>query len=83
MLIHECTYVGFGRVSRSFPLNQSIAGFDPLRELSALTASPTNLRMVPLPLYMPDDYLRSIEPLIAIVLGCMRWKSAQAYEVRR
>ena len=55
----------------------------PLRELSALTASPTNLRMVPLPLYMPDDYLRSIEPLIAIVLGCMRWKSAQAYEVRR
>jgi len=32
---------------------------------------------------MPDDYLRSIEPLIAIVLGYMRWKSAQAYEVRR
>ena len=30
-----------------------------------------------------DDYLRSIEPLIAIVLGCMRWKSAQAHEVRR
>jgi hypothetical protein len=27
-------------------------------------------------------YLRSIEPLIAIVLGCMRWKSAQAHEVR-
>jgi hypothetical protein len=27
-------------------------------------------------------YLRSIEPLIAIVLGCTRWKSAQAYEVR-
>ena len=25
---------------------------------------------------MPDVYLRSIEPLIAIVLGCMRWKSA-------
>jgi len=24
---------------------------------------------------MADDYLRSIEPLIAIVLGCMRWKS--------
>src|SRR5712672_1302169 len=24
---------------------------------------------------MPDDYLRSIEPLIAIVLGCMRWKA--------
>jgi hypothetical protein len=27
---------------------------------------------------MPDDYLRLIELLIAIVLGCMRWKSAQA-----
>jgi len=24
---------------------------------------------------MADDYLRSIEPLIAIVLGYMRWKS--------
>jgi hypothetical protein len=24
---------------------------------------------------MPNVYLRSIEPLIAIVLGCMRWKS--------
>src|SRR5215468_8351274 len=31
---------------------------------------------------MPDVYLRSIEPLMAIVLGCMRWKSAQAHEVR-
>jgi hypothetical protein len=31
---------------------------------------------------MPDDYLRSIEALIAIVLGCMRWKSARAHEVR-
>ncbi len=30
---------------------------------------------------MPDDYLRSIESLIAIVLGCMRWKSGQAHEV--
>jgi hypothetical protein len=29
------------------------------------------------------DYLRSIEPLIAIVLGCMRWKSAQAHGARR
>jgi len=28
---------------------------------------------------MPDDYLRSIEPPIAIILGCMRWKSAQAH----
>jgi len=25
---------------------------------------------------MPDDYLRPIEPLIAIVLSCMRWKNA-------
>src|ERR1700757_1372686 len=31
---------------------------------------------------MPDDDLRSIEPLIAIVLGCMCWKSTQAHEVR-
>jgi hypothetical protein len=31
----------------------------------------------------PFGYLRSIEPLIAIVLACMRWKSAQAQEVRR
>jgi hypothetical protein len=30
---------------------------------------------------MPDDYLRAIEPLIAIVLGCMGWKSGQAHEV--
>jgi hypothetical protein len=32
---------------------------------------------------MPDLYLRSIEPLIVIVLGCIRWKGAQADEVRR
>ena len=24
---------------------------------------------------MPDDYQRPIEPLIAIVLSCMRWKN--------
>jgi hypothetical protein len=24
---------------------------------------------------MPDEYLRSIELLIVIVLGCMRWKA--------
>jgi hypothetical protein len=35
------------------------------------------------PFWTPDDYLRSIEPRIAIVLGCMRWKSAQSHEVRR
>jgi len=29
---------------------------------------------------MPDDYLRSIEALIAIVLGCIRRNSAQAHE---
>jgi hypothetical protein len=32
---------------------------------------------------MPDVYLRSIEPLIAIVLGCMHRKGAHAHEVRR
>jgi len=32
---------------------------------------------------MPDEYLRAIEPLIEIVLGWMRWKSAQVDEVRR
>ncbi|MDB5605231.1 MAG: hypothetical protein JWP25_2131 [Bradyrhizobium sp.] len=29
-----------------------------------------------------SSYLRSIEPLIAIVLDCMSWKSARAHEVR-
>jgi len=32
---------------------------------------------------MPGIYPRPIEPLIAIVLSCMRWKSVQANEVRR
>jgi len=32
---------------------------------------------------MPDVYLRAIEPLVVIVLGCMRRKGAQADEVRR
>jgi hypothetical protein len=32
---------------------------------------------------MPDDYLRSIEPLIVIVLGCTRRKGAQADELPR
>jgi hypothetical protein len=31
---------------------------------------------------MLDVYLRSIEPLIVIVLGCMRWKGALAPNVR-
>lgn len=56
---------------------------DPLRKWLALRASAMDLRIIPRPLWMPDDYLRSIEPLIAIVLGCMRWKSAKAHEVRR
>ena len=30
---------------------------------------------------MPNDYPRSIEPVIAIVLGCITWKSGQAHEV--
>jgi hypothetical protein len=75
--------VCFLRVKQKLSVPGQTDAIDPLRKSSALTASPINLRMVPLPLYMPDDYLRSIEPLIAIVLGCMRWKSAQAYEVRR
>ncbi|MEH2567386.1 hypothetical protein V1289_007013 [Bradyrhizobium sp. AZCC 2289] len=42
---------------------------DPLRKWSVLRARAVNLRIVPWPLWMPDDYLRSIEPLIAIVLA--------------
>jgi hypothetical protein len=26
---------------------------------------------------MPDEYPRSIEPVIAVVLGCISWKNAQ------
>ena len=54
-----------------------------IAEVVGFKARAANLRIVPWPLWMPDDYLRSIEPLIAVVLGCMRWKSAQAREVRR
>jgi hypothetical protein len=32
---------------------------------------------------MPDDYLRPIEPLIAIVLSCMRLKSAFSSQSHR
>jgi len=32
---------------------------------------------------MPNVYQRSIEPLIAIVLGCVRRKGPQAHELRR
>ena len=32
---------------------------------------------------MRDVYLRSIEPLIVVVLGCMRRKGTQADDVRR
>jgi hypothetical protein len=55
----------------------------PIAEVVGFRASAINLRIDPGHLWMPDDYLRAIEPLIAIVLGCMRWKSAQAHEVRR
>jgi hypothetical protein len=65
------------------PCVSPTALFDRLRKWSVLRARAANLRIVPWPLWMPDDYLRSIEPLIAVVLGCMRWKSAQAHEVRR
>jgi len=34
--------------------------------------------IVPSSLWIADFYLRAIEPLIAIVLGCMRRKNAQA-----
>ena len=71
--------IGGKRTSRGQLISVAI---DPLRKWSALRASALNLRIVPCPLWMPDEYLRSIEPLIAIVLGCMRWKSAQAHEVR-
>ena len=46
-----------------------------LIEVSALKSgqfsSVVNLRIVPRPLCLPDDYLRSMEPLITIVVGCM------------
>jgi hypothetical protein len=57
------------------PCVSPTALFDRLRKWSVSRARAANLRIVPWPLWMPDDYLRSIEPLIAIVLGCMRWKS--------
>jgi hypothetical protein len=57
--------------SRSVRLTNG--AFDRLRKGSVLRRAPQTLRIVPWPLWMPDDYLRSIEPLIAIVLGCMRW----------
>jgi hypothetical protein len=64
-------------------LRNPTSEIDPLRKWSALRASTIDLRIVPYPLWMPDEYLRAIDPLIAIVLGCMRWKSAQDNEVRR
>ena len=57
---------------------------DPFAELIGFKGGRAiNLRIVPCPLQMPDAYLRSIEPLIVIVLGCMRRKGAQADEVQR
>ena len=55
----------------------------PIAEPVGLRTGAINLRIVPCPLQMPDITLRSIEPLIVIVLGCMRRKGAQADEVRR
>jgi transposase len=45
---------------------------------SGRLSSALNLRIVPCPFWIPDDHLRSIEPVIAIVLGCMRWKKRRA-----
>ena len=56
---------------------------DLLRNWSALGAGAINLRIVPCPLQMPDISLRSIEPLIVIVLEWMCRKGAEADEVRR
>ena len=50
---------------------------------SGRLSSALNLRIVPCPLQMPDISLRSIEPLIVIVLECMRRKGAETDEVRR
>ena len=45
----------------------------------AFRASDVNLRIGAItPLGVPEEYPRAIELLIAIVLGCMRRKSAQA-----
>jgi hypothetical protein len=52
-----------------------------MQNWSALGAGAINLRIVPCPLQMPDIYLRSIEPLIVIVLECMRRKGTEAEEV--
>jgi hypothetical protein len=58
--------------------NQDYFGFSryvELIEVSALRSgwfsSVVNLRIVPCPLCLPDDYLRSMEPPITIVVGCM------------
>jgi len=51
------------------PCVSPTALFDRLRKWSVSRARAANLRIVPWPLWMPDDYLRSIEPLIAIVLA--------------
>jgi hypothetical protein len=45
-----------------------MSGFDQLWKRSVCRTRAVNFRIVPLHLWMPDDYLRSIEPLIAIVL---------------
>ena len=54
-----------------------------LRKWSASRASAIDLCIVSVTPLDAGRYLRAIEPLIAIVLGCMRWNGAQADEVRR
>ena len=48
------------------------------RRGSSRRASALSVRIVPSSLWITDFYLRAIEPLIAIVLGCMHRKNAQA-----
>src|SRR6476620_3166741 len=48
---------------RSPPRKDFCNNIDPLRKWSTLGASALNLRIVPCPFWMPDDYLRSIEAL--------------------
>jgi len=54
-----------------------------VRESHGPSRRAVNLRLVRCALWMPDDYPRPIEPLITVVLVCMRWKSAQVHEVQR
>jgi hypothetical protein len=47
----------------------------------SLWPSAINIRIASCRLYMTDVYLRSIDPLIAIILGCMRRRGS--HKLRR